>query len=1122
MLLVNCSVSFSQQTPSSSTTQISLVAANAQESTIKFKPGQIQQTSVPTGKGDAVIISIEKGTPLLEAGSPDLPKLTSSVIVPDNEHMDVNVIDSKYTDYLNIDVAPSKGSILRTTDPDGIVYTYGETYRQNKFFPEKIASLRDPYIMRDYRAQTVVVFPVQYNPVTKTLRIYSEITVKVSPSISGTSINILKQPQTTEIDRHFDRIYRDHFLNFKIAARTTLPAKDFGSMLIICYGPFINAMQPFIQWKKQEGIQTDIVDVASIGNDPVLIKSYIVNYYNTHSLTYLLLVGDNAEVSSSKTNAGASDNEYGYILGDDHYQEIFIGRFSAEKEQQVITQVERTLSYEKNPLPDNYYSVGAGIASDAYTLGDDYEHDWQHEQNIRTQLLGFTYSNVYELYDGNQGGNDAAGDPSSSDLAAIVNSGAGLINYTGHGNATSLGTTNFDGADAEALNNTSQWPFIWVVGCQTGNFTSTTCLAESWARATYNGLPSGAVASFMSTVDQYWSEPMEAQDQFNNLLTDSNTDIQSSTFGYLSINGCFSMNDKYGVTGFEMTDTWTLFGDPSLAVRTAFPSIISVYHDSVMYTGDTTFIISCDDENAIASFNLGDSLIGKAEVENGMALITFPVLQQPDTITLTVTSFNKTPYNARVPVLYSNDPNVSGTEVIINDIIGNHNGLAESEETISVGVTLKNAGLSVASGVSTILNSTSSAVTIIDSSQFFGVIADTSAVTEAGAFTFIVDDSVAAGELIPFTVTISDSDHHIWTYSFSILLYAPKLEVYSLIVKDSFPGNGDHYLDAGETDVLSIVIQNMGNGSAGNLTVSLSCNIAAITLEDSLYYISVIAAGTSASALFNVSMPFGNVLAGTEVFFTCTVTAGAYYATTTFPIIVTPQIDNFETGDLSLFQWINDGKKPWFLTSESPYEGIYCIRSGKTGDNESSSLQITLDVSRNDSISFYRKVSSEANVNYLKFFIDDIFEGGWSGITPWTRESYPVITGTHTFKWTYIRDGSLAIGEDCAWLDLIDFPPSGLFSGIHANSNSDLSFTSYPNPFADNTIVSYELKKSVNVTLRTLDVSGNVMQKLIQDQYQPAGIYHFALDGSVYPNGIYFCQLSTEGKSFIRKLIINH
>jgi hypothetical protein len=87
-------------------------------------------------------------------------------------------------------------------------------------------------------------------------------------------------------------------------------------------------------------------------------------------------------------------------------------------------------------------------------------------------------------------------------------------------------------------------------------------------------------------------------------------------------------------------------------------------------------------------------------------------------------------------------------------------------------------------------------------------------------------------------------------------------------------------------------------------------------------------------------------------------------------------------------------------------------------------MQITLNVSAAGNISFARKVSSESGYDFLKFYIDGVLKGSWSGNQDWVEVDYPVTVGNHTFKWEYSKDGSQVNGSDCAWVDFIIFPQS--------------------------------------------------------------------------------------------------
>jgi len=89
--------------------------------------------------------------------------------------------------------------------------------------------------------------------------------------------------------------------------------------------------------------------------------------------------------------------------------------------------------------------------------------------------------------------------------------------------------------------------------------------------------------------------------------------------------------------------------------------------------------------------------------------------------------------------------------------------------------------------------------------------------------------------------------------------------------------------------------------------------------------------------------------------------------------------------------------------------------------DESTILQVTLDCVLGD-ILFYCKVSSERGFDYLKFYIDGVEKGRWSGEEDWAEVSFSVTAGKRTFKWTYSKDSSVSEGDDTAWIDDIVFP----------------------------------------------------------------------------------------------------
>ena len=158
---------------------IELISSTENESVIKVIINNCNFNDVNTNFGQAQIISLENGTPILKQGAPDLPKLTTSLIIPNNLGMEVLSSVVSYTDYNNVEIAPSKGNLYRNINPSSIAYQKGVEYNQNSFFPSATAELRAPHIVRDYRGITVVINPIQYNPISKTLRLNTTLIITI-------------------------------------------------------------------------------------------------------------------------------------------------------------------------------------------------------------------------------------------------------------------------------------------------------------------------------------------------------------------------------------------------------------------------------------------------------------------------------------------------------------------------------------------------------------------------------------------------------------------------------------------------------------------------------------------------------------------------------------------------------------------------------------------------------------------------------------------------------------------------------------------------------------------------------------------------------------------------------
>ena len=594
----------------------------------------------------------------MQLGAPSLPYFSESVIVPNQGQVTLDIEHDGYIEYQNVEVAPSKGNLKRNVNPSDIDYTFGAEYSTDAFFPGDLAFIGTPYNLRNTRGATVSVSPYQYNPVTKTLRVYQNVQANVVIDDNVTGINELN----TEYRQNdvFNSVYRDHFINSNEVFGRYTPLEEEGEMLIIAKDAFMDEMEPFVNWKNQSGIKTTIVGTSATGSSDTQIKSYIQNFYSSNpDLVYILLVGDHSDVASHTYGyAGSeqlwSDSYYGQLTGgnNDYYPEAFVGRFSGNPTQ-ITNMVNRTLEYEKTPATGNWMTRAIGLASDeGQGYGDDGEPDWQHARNIRTTLMNYGYTTVHEFYDGSHGGADAPGNPSSAQITPAVNEGVGLFNYTGHGDQNTCITGNYGSSHINAATNNGAYPFVISVACNNGSFTSGTCISEVWMRATNAGSPTGSIAACGSSILMAWAQPMQVQDEMSELIAETYANNRKSSLGGIFYNAEMSMLEDYNSDGssVEVMQTWVMFGDPSTIFRNQATMNMAVSHVGNVPLGTSSVNVTCDTDGAKISISQDGVFLGSAIANGGSANVTFTALTSNQPLLVTGTKQNYAPYQGVITV----------------------------------------------------------------------------------------------------------------------------------------------------------------------------------------------------------------------------------------------------------------------------------------------------------------------------------------------------------------------------------------------------------------------------------------------------------------------------------------
>ncbi|TSA24697.1 MAG: hypothetical protein D4R67_11335 [Bacteroidetes bacterium] len=342
-------------------------------------------------------------------------------------------------------------------------------------------------------------------------------------------------------------------------------------------------------------------------------------------------------------------------------------------------------------------------------------------------------------------------------------------------------------------------------------------------------------------------------------------------------------------------------------------------------------------------------------------------------------------------------------------------------DSLYLNLGLKNIGDQPAEDLTAIVSVTSPYITLTDTIELYGTMQPDEVKVISEGYAFNVSDTIPDGLKVKFNVRVSSPDTS-WNSQFAVESHAPSLQVTRLEIDDASGGNNNHKLDPGETVEVRITTANRGDFPCLHSYGLLSCESPFITLHSDSSYLDTILPTVSRTAVFSISVD-DEAPVSTGFYLHYQAVSGLYHAEVSFLQIIGIIVEDWETNSFTKFPWEHGGTKPWTLTTVAPYEGTYCVTTDQLNDTQSSILEVEYTAGKDDSIRFFRKVSSEPDFDFLHFFIDGVLQGSWSGNIPWGYVSFPVAAGTHTFRWQYIKDVYLAMGEDKAWLDFIEFPP---------------------------------------------------------------------------------------------------
>jgi hypothetical protein len=171
-------------TSSSYGLEIEGVSYNSCGLTIKVNLPKFQIEKKDTNRSKYHILKVDGWGRTQTAGSPQLPTRGILVGVPSRGTVKVEVIqvDAEELSGLNIYPCPKKEIEERGGEISlkEVFYRDKEAYSRDSYTPGKLVQVSETGYMRGQRVAKVDIFPFQYNPVKKKLRVYRNLLIRVS------------------------------------------------------------------------------------------------------------------------------------------------------------------------------------------------------------------------------------------------------------------------------------------------------------------------------------------------------------------------------------------------------------------------------------------------------------------------------------------------------------------------------------------------------------------------------------------------------------------------------------------------------------------------------------------------------------------------------------------------------------------------------------------------------------------------------------------------------------------------------------------------------------------------------------------------------------------------------
>ncbi|MCD4689983.1 hypothetical protein K8S17_00825, partial [bacterium] len=760
-----------------------------------------------------------------DEGAPNLPGIGRMIAIPAGATPRLEVITRGTHVIRDIDVLPAPDIPFESSDEPLSYVRNPAIYGVDALYPSEPIMLSEPMKLRGVDVVTIGITPFQYNPVTRELTVYTDVSVRVTFD-GGTGVFGEDRLRS----RHWEPILEANLMNYDLLPELVFSAPNTRDTeyeyVIICPddATYIAWADSLVQWRTLQGIDTGIVTLTETGTTSAEIEAWVNNAYDTWAtppaailcLADYVAEGGTTGITSPVYNSYCiSDNIYADV-DSDHLPDIVTVRMTATTALELRQLVLKAILYERDP-PTN-----PGFYQNPIVAGG-----WQTERwfILCTEIIygflanehGKTPVREYAIYDGVPGtiwstsdntdmlvdyfGPDGLGyipltpehltdwAGSAARLNADMNAGAFILQHRDHGGTSGWGEPSYSTSDLSGLTNDDH-PFVFSINCLTGKFDmSGECFAEAFHRMEHGAL--GVIAateSSMSFVNDAFVLGM-----YDSMWPDFDPGYPSKSreVGPADLRPAFAnASGKYYLqasswpwnTG-DKELTYYLFhmhGDAFTTLYSEVPQALVVSHASAMTIGVPGFTVTADDGSVIA-LTVDGEIVGTAYGTGSPLSVPITPATVSGTMRVTVTKTNHYRYSADVAIVppdgaYCIHQSVDLDDDTVGGSNGNEDGVAGAGETLELIIHLENVGVDTAYGVSAVLRSVGGYATVPDSVSTYGDIPDGQTAASVLSYIVAVDPLCPDGTNLSFLVE-ADDGVDTWESYFSLPVVAPVLSI---------------------------------------------------------------------------------------------------------------------------------------------------------------------------------------------------------------------------------------------------------------------------------------------------------------------------------------------------------